>query len=32
MAQIKDIRLKDYDGSGDQIYICCNRGSAGYSG
>ena len=32
MAQIKDIKLKDYDGSGDQIYICCNRGSAGYSG
>ena len=32
MAQIKDIRLKDYNGSGDQIYICCNRGSAGYSG
>ena len=24
-SQIKDIKLKDYDGSGDQIYICCNR-------
>ena len=25
------IELKDYDKSGDQIYICCNRGSGGYS-
>ena len=25
------IKLKDYDKSGDQIYICCNRGSGGYS-
>ena len=25
------INLKDYDKSGDQIYICCNRGSGGYS-
>ena len=25
MIQIKDIKLKDYDGTEDQIYICCNR-------
>jgi hypothetical protein len=33
IAKIKDIQLKDYKTkSGDYIYICCNRGSAGYSG
>jgi len=26
------IQLKDYDKKGDKIYICCNRGSGGYSG
>ena len=32
MAKIKRIDVKDYDLKGDFIYICCNRGSSGYSG
>ena len=32
MAKIKHIELKNYDLKGDYIYICCNRGSSGYSG
>jgi hypothetical protein len=31
MKERLKIKLKDYDKSGDQIYICCNRGSGGYS-
>jgi len=31
MKEKLNINLKDYDKSGDQIYICCNRGSGGYS-
>ena len=27
----KNIRLQDYNENGDFIYICCNRGSGGYS-
>ena len=32
MVKIKRIDVKDYDLNGDFIYICCNRGSSGYSG
>ena len=32
MAKIKRIDVKDYDLKGYFIYICCNRGSSGYSG
>lgn len=32
MARIKKISLNDYNLKGDYIYICCNRGSSGYSG
>jgi len=32
IAHERGITLKEYDGKGDHIYICCNRGSAGYSG
>ena len=31
MKERLKINVKDYDKSGDQIYICCNRGSGGYS-
>ena len=31
MKERLKIKIKDYDKSGDQIYICCNRGSGGYS-
>lgn len=32
MAKDNDIVLKDYNKTGRKIYICCNRGSEGYSG
>jgi len=31
MKKNLNIELNDYEKSGDQIYICCNRGSGGYS-